>query len=108
VHFNPTPVGGFSYKIVTLTNTSSTEIKVLETAFAAPQYFFPTFGGTCNVVYGYVVPPGQSCTFEFGFHPSQLGPRAAFGWIVFEDGETVVVILEGVGTGARRAPPRDR
>jgi hypothetical protein len=108
VHFAPTPVNGLSYQLVTLTNTSATETEVLQTASAAPGYFFPTFGGTCNVVYTYVIPPGTSCTFEFGFRPSQKGPQAAFGWVVFESGEEVIVILEGTGTGGRRGPPPDR
>jgi hypothetical protein len=99
VHFPPASVGGFSYQTVSITNTSGTDSEVITSVSAAPDYFFPTFGGTCFTLHGSVIPPATSCTVEFGFNPTNIGGQAAFGVVTLATDSSLVFILEGTGTG---------
>jgi hypothetical protein len=100
VVFAPTPVGEFSYEIVTITNTGdATDFISSATPVASP--FFATFGGTCNFSVdpisgkNYYIPPGSSCTFQWGFNPSRPGRQSVTGTLYFESGATLTVSLTG-------------
>src|SRR5262249_41299087 len=91
VAFPDTPSGttfptNFSFDRVSITNGGPTS-QILSTATAAPDPpFFATFGGTCNTVYAYNIPPGATCTFQFGFNPEVPGSYAGSGSISFSSG----------------------
>jgi streptogramin lyase len=101
--FPPTPAGpnypdNFSFQSVAITNSGPTN-QILTTATADPDPpFFPTFGGTCNTVYGYNIPPGATCTFQFGFNPPAPGSYTGSGTISFSSGAALHVGLSGTGT----------
>ncbi len=98
VVFPDTSVGAISYQEVTISNTGS-QTENLLTATADPNPpFWPTFGGTCNVNFGYAVPAGASCTFQWGFKPVHPGRTVGVGTISFESGAALGVVLVGKGT----------
>jgi hypothetical protein len=90
-------VGTLTYRIVTIRNTGPTS-EVIVGATATPLLFWPTWGGTCNsVLLAKVVAAGQSCTFEFGFHPTQKGTVSGQGSLIFLSGAQPTVHLKGTG-----------
>jgi hypothetical protein len=104
VTFDPTVVGGFNYQFVTITN-SGDAADYITTATASPYPpFFATFAGTCNTSIdpnnqqNYYIPPGFSCTFEWGFNPAKPGRRPGTGTLVFQSGATLAVTFAGVAT----------
>ncbi len=104
VVFPNTPVGpdcpgnNCSYAMVTIANNGAQDV-TLGVAEADPsQTFWATYGGTCNVVYAYVLPAGQTCTFQWGFAPPHPGKFMGTGTISFADGSMVGVVLTGKGT----------
>jgi hypothetical protein len=100
VAFPLTPVGGFSYEIVTITNTGDAP-DFLTTATPGEPPLYATFGGTCNLSIdpntqkNYYIPAGSSCTFQWAFNPSRAGRQAATGTLIFESGATLTVLLTG-------------
>ncbi len=83
---------------MTITNNGELT-ETLTTAEATPNPpFFPTFGGTCNVQYSYMLPAGQSCTFQWGFKPQHPGKVTGTGTISFLSGASLGVVLVGKGT----------
>jgi hypothetical protein len=103
--FSPTPVGpecpgaNCTYEIVTITNNgTATEHLIGASAGTPGPPFWPTYGGTCNMPNLYVLPPGESCTFQWGFKPEHPGHVQATGQISFESGQSVSVELDGRGT----------
>jgi hypothetical protein len=102
------PGANCSYAMVTITNTGN-QIERLVSAKGNPTPpFWPTYGGTCNVKYLYLLPPKESCTFQWGFKPQNPGKFTGTGTISFESGATVNVALSGVGTGGGRGRGRGR
>ena len=103
VVFSNTTVGTFDYQMVTVSNTG-TDGDYIATADAVPNPpFFPTFAGTCNTSIGpsganYWIPAGESCTFQWGFHPSKPGKQSGVGTLSFASGATASVTLTGKGT----------
>jgi len=104
ITFAPTVVGAFNYQLVTITN-SGDAADYITTATASPNPpFFPTFGGTCNTSIdpnnnkNYYIPPGFSCTFQWGFHPEKPGRRPGTGTLFFDSGATLAVTFSGVAT----------
>jgi hypothetical protein len=97
LQFAPTEVDESSFAVVTITN-GGPGAERLATASVAAGPFWPTFGGTCNVTYAYVLGPHVSCTFQFGFRPATAGAHTATGSITFESGSVLSVPLSGVGT----------
>jgi hypothetical protein len=90
-------VGTIAYGMVTITNRGS-GAEMLMSATAPNPPFWPTWGGTCNsVAVNKVVAPGRSCTFQFGFKPTQKGHVTGQGTITFQSGNTLTVQLTGVG-----------
>ena len=102
VVFAPTPVGEFSYEIVTISNTGDAT-DFISSATPVESPFFATFGGTCNVSIdpisgkNYYIPPGSSCTFQWGFNPGRPGRQTGTGTLNFESGATLTVALTGRG-----------
>jgi hypothetical protein len=104
VEFPDTPVGpdcpgaNCTYAIVTITNNGA-DTEHLTTAYASSDHgpFWPTFGGSCNYPGLYYLPPGESCTFQWGFKPQHPGNAHATGTIKFESGGTVTMELNGKG-----------
>jgi len=100
VAFAPTPVGGFSYEIVTITNTGDAT-DFISSATPVESPFFATFGGTCNFSVdpitgkNYYIPAGSSCTFQWGFNPSRPGRQTGTGTLNFESGATLTVSFTG-------------
>lgn len=90
-------VGTLTYGMVTVTNTGASP-EVLLTATATNPPFWPTWGGTCNLfLFSKIVGPGQSCTFEFGFQPTQKGKVSGQGTLMFLSGANPTVQLKGTG-----------
>jgi hypothetical protein len=90
-------VGNSTYGIVTIANTGSSA-ETLTGAANPNSQFWPTWGGTCNSsAVNKVVAPGRSCTFEFGFKPTQTGQVSDQGTITFQSGASLTVQLKGVG-----------
>jgi hypothetical protein len=90
-------VGTLTYKIVRATNTG-TSTEVLVSASATNPPFWPTWGGTCNISWAArVLAPGQSCTFQFGFHPTARGTVLGVGTLYYLSGTTATVRLRGRG-----------
>jgi hypothetical protein len=105
VTFSDTGVGEISYAMVTVTNPNDVPV-TLTTANATPNPpFFPTFGGTCNVTYGWVIPPNTSCTFQFGFKPVKSGTEKGSGTIRFSLGQDLQISLVGKGVNLKRGLP---
>jgi hypothetical protein len=102
VAFAPTPVGEFSYEIVTITNTGDAT-DFISSATPVESPFFATFAGTCNTSIdpisgkNYYIPPGFSCTFQWGFNPSRPGRQTGTGTLSFESGATLAVAFTGRG-----------
>lgn len=107
ITFPTTPVGGFSYDTVTISNTGDTA-DYLVTATASPDPpFFPTFGGTCNTSIDpngrtYWIPAGGSCTFQWGYHPTTRPGKGRPPWtqtgtgtLFFDSGTTLAVSFTG-------------
>lgn len=90
-------VGNITYGMVTITNTGSTSDTLMSAAGDPRPPFWPTWGGTCNVQYLYILPPGRSCTFQFGFKPRQKGHVSGQGTVTFQSGATLTIQLNGVG-----------
>jgi hypothetical protein len=84
--------------MVTITNNGSATEHLVGATTGSPGPFWPTFGGTCNVTKLYFLPPGESCTFQWGFKPQKPGRARGTGQISFESGESVSVELDGRGT----------
>ncbi len=64
-------VGSTSCTYASITITNGTAVtQTITTASAGTTIFWPTYGGTCNVTYGFMIPSGASCTFEYGFEPT--------------------------------------
>jgi Abnormal spindle-like microcephaly-assoc'd, ASPM-SPD-2-Hydin len=97
VAFGAQQVGKITYRVVTITNTGSSSETLASAAVDPSPAFWPTWGGTCNVQYLYVIPPGASCTFQFGFEPTRKGHVSGQGTITFQSGNTLTVQLSGVG-----------
>jgi hypothetical protein len=103
VEFPDTPVGpdcpgsNCTYALVTITNNGTDTEHLIGATVGPPGPFWPTFGGTCNVPRLYYLPPGESCTFQWGFRPEHPGNASATGTITFESGATVTVELNGKG-----------
>lgn len=92
-----TRVGNITYGMVTITNRGS-GAETLMSATAPNPPFWPTWGGTCNLPpINKVIAPGRSCTFQFGFKPTQNGHVTGQGTITFQNGNTLTVQLTGVG-----------
>jgi hypothetical protein len=90
-------VGTITYGVVTITNTGASS-EVLWTATAPNPPFWPTWGGTCNsLLLSKVVAADQSCTFQFGFHPTQKGRVSGQGTLMFLSGANPTVQLKGIG-----------
>lgn len=102
--FPPTPVGpecpgaNCTYAMVTITNNGAATEHLVGAFAGSPGPFWPTFGGTCNVPNLYFLPPGASCTFQWGFKPVHPGQAHDTGQISFESGQSVSVELNGRGT----------
>ena len=95
-----------SYAMVTVTNTGTSNERLVGAKADPTPPFWPTFGGTCNVKFLYVIPPKASCTFQWGFKPTAAGKAKGSGTITFESGASVNVVLVGVGTGGGRGRGR--
>jgi hypothetical protein len=92
-----TGVGNITYGMVTITNTGGSS-ETLTGAVAPNPPFWPTWGGSCNLPpINRVVLPGRSCTFQFGFKPTQKGHVSGQGTMTFQSGTTLTVELDGVG-----------
>jgi len=102
VVFAPTPVGGFTYATVTITN-SGDAADFISTATPVEPPFFAPFAGTCNTSVdpisgkNFYLLPGSACTFQWGFNPSRAGRQTATGTLYFESGATLTVSLIGRG-----------
>ena len=96
------PGANCSYAIVTITNTGTQTERLVGAKGDPSPPFWPTFGGTCNVKFLYLIPPKTSCTFQWGFKPQEPGKAKGSGSISFESGAAVNVVLTGVGTGRGR------
>ena len=97
LQFPATAVGAISYAMVTITNGETDSQKLVGfQPVEAP--FWSTQAGTCNLEYAFVMPPGASCTLQWGFKPLSTGAQTASGIISFESGKTLTVALSGVGT----------
>lgn len=102
VAFAPTPIGGFSYEIVTITN-SGDATDFISSATPVESPFFATFAGGCNFSVdpisgkNYYIPPGSSCTFQWGFSPGRAGRQTGTGTLSFESGATLTVSFTGRG-----------
>jgi len=103
VTVSPTPlkfktrVGNITYGMVTITNTGGSS-ETLTGAAAPNPPFWPTWGGSCNLApINRVVLPGRSCTFQFGFKPTEKGNVSRQGTLTFQSGATLTVQLKGVG-----------
>ncbi len=96
------PGSNCSYTMVTITNTGSQTERLVGAKGDPTPPFWPTYGGTCNVKYLYLLPPKESCTFQWGFKPQHPGKFKGRGSISFESGATVTVSLTGLGTGRGR------
>jgi hypothetical protein len=90
-------VGDITYATVTITNTGS-GAETISGGYASLSEFWPTWGGTCNVTYAYVIPPHTSCTLQWGFKPTATGPVTTIGNVSFKSGATLYVFLNGIGT----------
>jgi hypothetical protein len=90
-------VGDITYAMVTITNTGS-GTETIDGGYAPLSEFWPTWGGTCNVTYAYVIPPHTSCTLQWGFKPTATGPVTTIGNVSFKSGATLYVFLNGIGT----------
>jgi len=90
-------VGDITYSVVTITNTGS-GTETIVGGYASLSQFWPTWGGTCNVTYAYVIPAHTSCTLQWGFKPTAIGPITTIGNVTFKSGATLYVFLNGVGT----------
>jgi hypothetical protein len=88
------PGAGCTYAFVTIHNGTS---RVKKLSFAtAPSPFWPTYGGTCNVTYGYAIPAHASCTFQFGFKPSKKNTHSTGkAGLHFTNGTVLAVTLVG-------------
>ena len=101
--FAPTTVGDFDYQMVTITNGGA-EAEYISTATTSGNPpFFPTYGGTCNFSVdetnkNYYIPAGESCTFQWGFHPARPGKQMGTGTLYFDSGATLTVTFTGKGT----------
>ena len=102
--FPPTPVGpdcpgaNCTYAMVTITNNGAATEHLVGASAGSYGPFWPTFGGTCNLPNLYFLPPGASCTFQWGFKPVHPGQAHDTGQISFESGQSVSVELNGRGT----------
>jgi hypothetical protein len=100
--FAPTVVGpecpgaNCTYGMVTITNNGTATEHLVGATAGAP--FWPTYGGTCNTPNMYLLAPGESCTFQWGFKPEHPGQAHGTGQISFESGQSVSVQLDGRGT----------
>lgn len=102
------PGANCSYAMVTITNTGTQTERLVSAKGDPTPPFWPTFGGTCNNQYLYLLPAKESCTFQWGFKPQNPGKFKGTGTISFESGATVTVALTGVGTGGGRGRGRGR
>jgi hypothetical protein len=111
VEFETTPVGpecpgtNCTYELVTIVNNGTETEQLQEARAEYPGWegqdirlFWPTFGGTLNTPNGYLLPPGESATFQWGFHPQEPGMATGSGWILFHSGEKLTIQLKGRGT----------
>ncbi len=88
------PGAGCDYAYVTIHNGTG-RVKKLSSA-TAPTPFWPTYGGTCNVQYGYAIPAHASCTFQFGFRPTKPNTRSSGkASLHFTNGAVLAVTLIG-------------
>jgi hypothetical protein len=91
------PGANCTYAEVTITN-GGTDTETLTTANTdTDPPFWPTFGGSCNTPDAYMLPAGESCTFQFGFKPTHPGKFTGTGTINFASGASVSVDLIGFG-----------
>jgi hypothetical protein len=89
-------VNKYKYRMVTLSN-SSPSYETLVGGDATIPEFWPTWGGTCNnLIYAGVIPPGKSCTLQWGFKPSTKGLVTGIGNIMLKSGSTIHLFLNGI------------
>jgi hypothetical protein len=74
VNFGTKPVGSFTLKGVTITNTGDTTVNLLVTTSRMPDNFSFGFlpGSTCPVLDPAPLAPGASCDAVVGFRPSEF------------------------------------
>jgi hypothetical protein len=74
VNFGTKPVGSFTVKGATVTNTSSETVSVLVTGERVPDDFSYGLlpGQTCPVLEPAPLAPGESCVVVMGFRPSKF------------------------------------
>jgi hypothetical protein len=90
----PCPGKGCVYALVKIRNRTANVETIVSATATNP--FWPTYGGTCNVVYAYAIPAGKTCTFQFGFKPTAAGTLyTGTGNVMFVSGETLTVTLIG-------------
>ena len=109
--FGPIAVNGFTFAMVTITN-SGDAADYIATATPVEGTFFATFGGTCNTSIdpsdplqrNYWIPAGGSCTFQWGFHPTTRGggrppwTSTGSGTLFFDSHAPISISFTGLAT----------
>jgi hypothetical protein len=84
-----------TYATATLTNTTTVAQHI--SSASASSVFWVTWGGTCNsLALSKTIPPGGSCTLQFGFHPTAAHTTSTgIGSVTFDSGIVPTFQLRG-------------